>query len=94
MVPRFVHYESDVQPILDRHCASCHTGRVRLDDGTMRLLHGNANTEMNVHLFIGRLTSVLKEQLSTDERPLLTRAEIERLVETTLEDVSAQRTVG
>jgi len=24
--PRFVHYELDVQPILDRHCARCHTG--------------------------------------------------------------------
>ena len=24
--PRFVHYESDVQPILDKHCISCHSG--------------------------------------------------------------------
>jgi len=24
--PRFVHYESDVQPVLDRHCAGCHSG--------------------------------------------------------------------
>lgn len=49
---------------MTRTCASCHTGRVRLSDGSMRVLHGNANTEANVHLFIGRLTSVLKERLS------------------------------
>jgi len=24
--PRMVHYESDVQPILDRHCVGCHSG--------------------------------------------------------------------
>ena len=24
--PRFVHYESDVQPVLDKHCARCHSG--------------------------------------------------------------------
>jgi len=24
--PRFVHYESDVQPILDKHCIGCHSG--------------------------------------------------------------------
>jgi len=24
--PRFVHYESDVQPILDKHCIRCHSG--------------------------------------------------------------------
>jgi len=31
-VPRPIHYPTDVQPILDRHCMACHSGR-RLDGG-------------------------------------------------------------
>jgi hypothetical protein len=31
-VPRPIHYPTDVQPILDRHCTSCHSGK-RLDGG-------------------------------------------------------------
>ena len=66
---------------MTRTCASCHTGRVRLADGTMRLLHGNANTEMNVHLFIGRLTSVLKERLSTSNDTDAYQAFRKRIIE-------------
>jgi mono/diheme cytochrome c family protein len=49
---------------MTRTCASCHTGRVRLADGSTRLLHGGANTEINLHRFIGRLTSTLKPLLA------------------------------
>lgn len=53
---------------MTRTCSSCHTGRVRLDDGTMRLIVGGSNTEINLHGFIGRITSTLKADLgeSTD----------------------------
>jgi hypothetical protein len=50
---------------MTRTCASCHTGRVRLADGTMRLVHGGANTEINLHQFIGDLTGMLKPKLAT-----------------------------
>lgn len=50
---------------MTRTCSSCHTGRVRLADGTMRLVHGGANTEINLHRFIGGLTATLKTNLST-----------------------------
>src|SRR5262245_53473299 len=33
---------------MTRTCASCHTGRVRLADGSMRLTRGGANTEINL----------------------------------------------
>ncbi len=46
-----------------RTCGSCHTGRVRLADGSTRLLNGGSNPEMNVHLFNARLMNVLKERL-------------------------------
>jgi hypothetical protein len=49
---------------MTRTCSSCHTGRVRLDDGSMRLTHGGANTEINLHRFIGTLTSTLKTNLT------------------------------
>jgi len=48
---------------MTRTCTSCHAGRVRRDDGTIQLLFGSPNTEMNLHLFIGRLTSLLKARL-------------------------------
>ena len=48
---------------MTRSCTSCHAGRVRLDDGTIQLLFGSPNTEMNLHLFIGRLTTLLKARL-------------------------------
>ena len=47
-----------------RTCASCHTGRIRLDDGQIRVLNGAANTEMRVHNFEGQRTKVLKERLT------------------------------
>ncbi len=50
---------------MSRTCSSCHLGRVRLSDGTIRLLRGGANTEINLHLFISRLTSTLKANLGT-----------------------------
>ena len=46
-----------------RTCSSCHTARVRLADGTMRLMFGGSNTEIGLHGFIGRLTSTLKADL-------------------------------
>jgi hypothetical protein len=48
---------------MSRSCTSCHAGRVRTDDGTIRYLFGGTNTEMNLHLFIGRLTTRFKERL-------------------------------
>lgn len=47
-----------------RTCASCHTGRIRLDDGEIRILSGGANTEIRLHYFVGELTKVLKARLS------------------------------
>jgi mono/diheme cytochrome c family protein len=49
---------------MTRTCSSCHTGRVRLDDGTMHLIFGGSNTEMGLHGFIGRITSTLKTDLA------------------------------
>jgi hypothetical protein len=49
---------------MTRTCSSCHTGRVRLADGTMRLIFGGSNTEINLHGFIGRITSTLKADLA------------------------------
>jgi mono/diheme cytochrome c family protein len=49
---------------MTRTCSSCHTGRVRLGDGTMQLLPGGANTEINLHRFIGTLTAMLKTNLA------------------------------
>jgi hypothetical protein len=53
---------------MTRTCSSCHTGRVRLADGSTRLIFGGSNTEINLHGFIGRITSTLKADLgeSTD----------------------------
>jgi hypothetical protein len=48
---------------MTRTCSSCHTGRVRLDDGSMRSIFGGSNTEINLHGFIGRITSTLKADL-------------------------------
>jgi len=49
---------------MTRSCSSCHTGRVRLEDGTMRLMVGGSNTEINLHGFIGHITSTLKTDLA------------------------------
>jgi hypothetical protein len=49
---------------MTRSCSSCHTGRVRLADGSMRLIVGGANTEIGLHGFIGRITSTLKADLA------------------------------
>ena len=48
---------------MTRSCTSCHAGRVRRDDGSIEVLVGGPNTEMNLHLFIGRLTALLKTHL-------------------------------
>ena len=48
---------------MTRTCAACHTGRVRLEDGSTRVLHGGSNSEMNVHLFNGRLMQTLRAKL-------------------------------
>lgn len=48
---------------MTRTCAACHTGRVRLDDGSTRVLHGGVNTEMNVHVFNARVMTLLTERL-------------------------------
>jgi hypothetical protein len=48
---------------MTRTCSSCHTGRVRLADGNTRLIFGGSNTEINLHGFIGRITSTLKADL-------------------------------
>lgn len=52
---------------MTRTCSSCHTGRVRLADGTTRLFFGGPNTEINLHGFIGRITSTLKADLATSQ---------------------------
>src|SRR5258708_26968491 len=49
---------------MTRTCSSCHTGRVRLADGNTRLIFGGSNTEINLHGFIGRITSTLKADLA------------------------------
>jgi hypothetical protein len=49
---------------MTRTCSSCHTGRVRLADGTMHLIFGGSNTEMGLHGFIGRITTTLKTNLA------------------------------
>jgi len=49
---------------MTRTCSSCHVGRVRLGDGTMRLIVGGANTEIALHTFIGKITSTLKADLA------------------------------
>src|SRR5882762_1280548 len=55
---------------MTRTCSSCHTGRVRLGDGSMRLMFGGSNTEINLHGFIGRITSTLKADLgATSDEP-------------------------
>jgi len=48
---------------MSRSCASCHVGRVRRDDGTIQVMFGAPNTEMNLHTFIGRLTPLMKARL-------------------------------
>jgi mono/diheme cytochrome c family protein len=54
---------------MTRTCTSCHMGRVRRDDGTIELLLGGTNTEMNLHLFIGRLTTLFAERLGKSNDP-------------------------
>jgi RoxA-like, cytochrome c-like len=46
-------HKSDKIPIslAIRTCAGCHTGRVRLDDGTIRVLVGAPNTEILLHQY-------------------------------------------
>lgn len=66
---------------LTRTCAACHTGRVRLDDGTIRLVHGGVNTELNAHKYIGQLTRVLTENLSTSNDSPEYRAFRKRIVD-------------
>src|ERR1035438_10483416 len=45
---------------MTRTCSSCHTGRVRLADGSTRLIFGGSKPEINLHGFIGRIPSTLK----------------------------------
>src|SRR5258708_8196591 len=49
---------------MTRTCSSCHTARVRLADGTMRLIFAGSNTEINLHGFIGHITSTIKPDLA------------------------------
>ena len=66
---------------MTRTCSSCHTGRVRLDDGSMRLTHGGANTEINLHRFIGTLTSTLKTNLTASNETPAYQAFRQRIVD-------------
>ena len=61
--------------------ATCHTGRVRLGDGSIRVIHGGVNTELNAHRFIGQLTRVLKKNLSTSNDSPEYQAYRKRIVE-------------
>jgi mono/diheme cytochrome c family protein len=65
---------------MTRTCSSCHTGRVRLDDGTMRLIVGGANTEIGLHGFIGRITSTLKADLGESADALAYKASRKRIL--------------
>jgi len=67
---------------MTRTCSSCHTGRVRLADGTTRLVLGGANTEINLHRFIGELTSSLRTKLSTGDKDPAYLAFRARILET------------
>lgn len=49
---------------MTRTCASCHTGRVRLANGDIRIVNGGTNTEINLHLFVGKLTDLLEARLT------------------------------
>ena len=66
---------------MTRTCATCHTGRVRLGDGSIRVIHGGVNTELNAHRFIGQLTRVLKKNLSTSNDSPEYQAYRKRIVE-------------
>jgi cytochrome c5 len=67
---------------MTRTCASCHTGRVRLEDGSMRLLNGGANTEINLHRFIGNLTAMLKPNLAASNDAPAYQAFRQRILDT------------
>ena len=49
---------------MTRTCSSCHTGRYDWRTDSMWLMHGGANTEINLHRFIGTLTATLQTNLS------------------------------
>jgi mono/diheme cytochrome c family protein len=66
---------------MTRTCSSCHTGRVRLEDGSMRLTHGGANTEINLHRFIGTLTATLKTNLTASNDTPAYRAFRQRVLD-------------
>ena len=72
-----------------RTCASCHTGRVRLDNGEIRILNGGANTEIRLHYFVGRLTETLKARLGSSNDSPQCQAFKSRIT-----GVLAQREVG
>lgn len=46
-----------------RTCSSCHSGRVRLENGETHLVEGSSNTEFRMHTFVGRQTAAFKARL-------------------------------
>jgi len=74
---------------MTRSCTSCHAGRVRRDDGTTQLLFGSPNTELNLHLFIGRLTALLKARLG-ESKDSPAYVDFRKLIAETLESKSPQ----
>ncbi len=69
--------ESNEPSLVARTCAGCHTGRVRLDDGSIRLLHGAPSTEARIHDYnhrVSRVVAKISQHLvqiaeATPERP-------------------------
>jgi hypothetical protein len=49
-----------------RTCASCHTGRVRLDDGSVRVLVGAPNTELLLHQYDAAVDKFFAKHLADD----------------------------
>lgn len=49
-----------------RTCAGCHTGRVRLDDGSIRVLVGAPNTELLLHQYDAALGAFFAKHLAND----------------------------
>ena len=50
-----------------RTCAGCHTGRVRLDDGSIRVLVGSPNTEILLHQYDIAVATFFAKHLADDK---------------------------
>ena len=50
-----------------RTCAGCHTGRVRLDDGSIRVLVGSPNTEILLHQYDIAVATFFTKHLADDK---------------------------